>query len=378
MTLLHSRSPLIVALALLLGACTINTGTVVPDENVEYKREREAGRNLEIPPDLTSSSINDRMAIPGGTSYREFEGQQASARREQGSSAVLPETTGVDVRRDGDARWLVIQQPPELVWPKVVQFWQESGILLQEQNPAVGVMRTAWLENLRDIKSDFITDTLRSVVGGLYDAGTRDQYRVRLDRGTQSGTTELFLTHFGMEEQINAGTTGQGDVAVWVPTGRDPDLEAIMLRQIMVYLGESRERAEQLIAAGVKRETERARLSTSPQGSSLLIDEPFSRSWRLVGLALDRVGFAVEDRDRTGGIYYVRYNDPAAEAKEEGWLSKLAFWSSDDDIDKQNRYRVRVDSRGAGTEVTVQDEQGQRVDTPTAQRILTLLHEQLR
>jgi outer membrane protein assembly factor BamC len=74
----------------------------------------------------------------------------------------------------------------------------------------------------------------------------------------------------------------------------------------------------------------------------------------------------------------VRYNDPAAEAKEEGWLSKLAFWSSDDDIDTQNRYRVKVDSRGAGTEVTVQDEQGQRVNTPTAQRILTLLQEQLR
>ncbi|MEJ2576947.1 MAG: outer membrane protein assembly factor BamC [Gammaproteobacteria bacterium] len=290
---------------------------------------------------------------------------------------MLPEMAGVSVQRDGDERWLLIQLPPEQVWPKVVEFWQQNGILLQEQNPTVGVMRTAWLENLRNIGHDIVTDTLRSLLGGLYDPGTRDQYRVRLDRGTQPGTTELYLTHFGMEEQFATGTTGEGDVAVWVPTGRDPDLEAIMLRQIMVYLGESRERAERLLAAGVERGSERASLVTSDQGSSLLVDEPFSRAWRLVGLALDRVGFAVEDRDRSAGTYYVRYNDPAAQAKEEGWLSKLAFWSSDE-VDTQQRYQVKVNSRGAQTGVTVHNEQGQRINTPTATRILTLLHEQLR
>ena len=110
----------------------------------------------------------------------------------------------------------------------------------------------------------------------------------------------------------------------------------------------------------------------------MLVNDSFSRSWRLTGLALDRVGFAVEDRDRTEGVYFVRYNDPAAEANEEGWLSKLAFWSSNDEVDKENRFQVRLEPSQSFTEVSVHDEEGVRLNTPTASRILTLLHEQLR
>jgi outer membrane protein assembly factor BamC len=108
-----------------------------------------------------------------------------------------------------------------------------------------------------------------------------------------------------------------------------------------------------------------------------LVDETFSRAWRLVGLSLDRVGFAVEDRDRSQGIYYVRYNDPSKEDADKGWLSSLAFWS-DDDIDKTTRYQVKVGTTTERTVVIVADEQGQRDNSPTAIRILTLLQEQIK
>ena len=111
--------------------------------------------------------------------------------------------------------------------------------------------------------------------------------------------------------------------------------------------------------------------------AELLIDEGFARAWRVTGLALDRVGFAVEDRDRSDGTYYVRYNDPAARAKKEGWLSKLAFWSDDTKIDDKVRYRVKVDSSAQGSVITVLDDAGQRDLSTTAERILTLLHEQI-
>ncbi|MCB1803324.1 MAG: outer membrane protein assembly factor BamC, partial [Gammaproteobacteria bacterium] len=91
-----------------------------------------------------------------------------------------------------------------------------------------------------------------------------------------------------------------------------------------------------------------------------------------------RVWFACEDRERSQGIYYVRYNDPAKEDADEGWLSKLAFWSDDKEVDKLNRYQVKVGSRGDQTVVLVTDDNGQRQGTPTAIRILTLLQEQIR
>ena len=114
------------------------------------------------------------------------------------------------------------------------------------------------------------------------------------------------------------------------------------------------------------------------EGVQLLIDESFSRSWRLIGLALDRVGFAVEDRNRSEGIYYVRYNDPSQAEADEGWLSGLAFWSDDKKVDKINRYQVRVGSLDDRTVVYVADDKGQRSESPTATRILTLLKEQIR
>ena len=109
-----------------------------------------------------------------------------------------------------------------------------------------------------------------------------------------------------------------------------------------------------------------------------MLDEELGRAWRLTGVALDRVGFAVEDRDRTNRIYYVRYNDPLKETDEPGLLDKLAFWRDNDrNIDKENQYQVGLDADGAGTRVVIRNKEGVQQNSETALRILTLLHEQI-
>jgi outer membrane protein assembly factor BamC len=315
------------------------------------------------------------------TSYSEFvtdrklRDSQGGPMRAGGS--VLPEIRDIEVRRDGDVRWLLVNAPVDDVWQRVVDFWQENGILMLEQDPTVGIMRTSWLENRAEISRDFITNTIRKALDGLYETGTRDQYRVRLERSPNDGT-EVYLTHFGMQEQVIADGSGGVENTVWVPRDRDPDLEAEMLRRMMVFLGAADERARVQLAAGAQRTPARSQLINTSQGTELRIDQQFNRAWRLVGLALDRVGFAVEDRDRSAGIYYVRYNDPSKEDADQGWLSSLAFWSDEEDVDKVNRYQVRVRPGDGQTRVSVANEQGQADASPTALRILTLLQEQIR
>lgn len=375
-------------LAVGLGACgSVNVEDVLPDKSVEYKRERQAERNLEIPPDLTSDRINDRMSVPDtfgdvSTSYSEYvtdrklRGVDEGPRRSVGGD-VLPTIRDVEVRRDGDLRWLLIDADAEVVWQRVIDFWQDNGILMAEQDPTTGVMRTSWLENRAEISRDIITDTIRKAFDGLYETGTRDQYRVRLER-TPDQKTELYLTHFGMEEQVVASSSGGVETTVWVPRKRDPGLEGEMLRRLMVFMGSADERARVRLAARGRTESNRSQLINTRDGTELQVEEGFDRAWRLVGLSLDRGGFAVEDRDRNQGIYYVRYNDPSKQDADKGWLASLAFWSSDDDIDKVNRYQVRVGTRSGQTVVHVFDEQGGRDNSPTALRILSLLKEQLR
>ena len=378
------RILVIAFIAFALNACTTyNEGNILPDKRVEYKKSRQAENALEVPPDLSQDTIAQGGVVfsgssPAVTTYSEYQAARSGTRVSGRSSrTVLPENPKIEVRRDGDKRWLVIQAPAEAVWDNVLDFWQENGILLVEQDPSAGVMRTSWIENRADIKTDMITNFLRKAVDGLYAAGTRDQYRVRLER-TGPSSTELFLTHTGMREELVSGIGDTDtDQSVWVPSGTDQELEAVMLQKIMAFMGTSEARAAEQL--GSTAGTTSKRMSTLYTGSDspyMAVHTDFARSWRLVGIALNRVGFTVEDRNRSAGNYYVRYNDPSDDVEDKGWLSGLAFWSSDKDAESQ-LFIVNVSGEEPAT-VTVRNENGAPAPAGTASRILTLLHEQLR
>ena len=372
-----------------LAGCGGTTGPgkvkVLPDRKAEYKKSQQAERNLEIPPDLTSSSINDTLVVPNtrsdtstlsGYIDREKAAGGTGSRSVQG---VLPKFDGMEVRRDGDQRWLEIQATPEDVWFTTLDFWQESGILLIQQDPEVGIMVTDWLENLANIKTDFVTDAIRGLVNSLYSSSTRDQYRVRIEPGLNPDTTELYLTHRGLEEKVIQDPGGDLERTVWNPRGTEQDLEVEMLRRLMVYMGTNEQRSQSALTGKSEATQPRSQIIRNNNEVSLRFDVDLARAWRLTGVALDRVGFAVEDRDRSLGTYYVRYNDPMKDSEEPGFLSKLLFWRDKDrNIDKENQYQVNLQPNSASTQILILNSEGVRDNSETALRILTLLHEQLR
>ena len=370
----------------LLGACSSlpDLDDVLPDQTVQYKKQKSAEENLEIPPNLTRSSIEDSLVIPdaggkGSKTYSEYVGERT---RQRGATAtggeVLPKVEKVSVKREGNDRWLEVEAAPQLVWPRVIAFWRQQGIPLVEQDPAVGVMKTDWLENRADIQRDIITRTLSKVASGLYSSGTRDQYRVRLEPGTKAGTTDLYLTHRGMQEKLVKDMAGVEKGTFWEPRPTDPGLEAEMLRRLMVYLGAADKQTLQAVAEKPEQRGRAELLKQRDGTSALVIEEDFARAWRLVGVSLDRVGFAVEDRDRSAGIYYVRYDDPNKDQpKKEGFLSKLKFWG-DEKVDTVSRYQVKLASEGNRTTVKVLNDAGVQENSTTATRILTLLQENIR
>jgi outer membrane protein assembly factor BamC len=366
-----------------LSACaTPDLDDILPDQTVQYKKQRAAEENLEIPPDLTRGTIEDALVIPdaGGTGSKTYSEYQSERTRRRGTTAsggeVLPKVERVTAKREGNERWLEVESPPQQVWPKVVAFWREQGILLVEQDPAVGVMKTDWVENRADIQRDIITRTLSKVAGGLYSAATRDQYRVRLEPGPKAATTDIYLTHRGMQEKLVTGVAGDERGTFWEARPSDPGLEAEMLRRLTVYLGAT-EKSSAQPAANTERPLSRSQIVKQGDASVLVIEDDFARSWRLVGVALDRVGFAVEDRDRSAGVYYVRYDDPSkGQEKKEGFFSKLKFWGGEK-VDTVTQYKVKLAAEGSRTRVTVLGDKGIEDNSPTATRILTLLQENL-
>ncbi len=177
-----------------------------------------------------------------------------------------------------------------------------------------------------------------------------------------------------------SSTAAQGtgfDGTVWQPAPPNPELEAEFLKRLMVKLGADEAKAKAQVAARTTRD-ERAKLVSESDGAMLLnVAEPFDRAWRRVGLALDRVGFTVEDRDRSKGVYFVRYVDPATDNKKEGWLDKLAFWRTSEPA-KAIQYQVIVKSASDDTQVQVLGKDGQLDTTGASKKILALLYDQLK
>lgn len=363
------------AVAALLSACS-TFEKLVPDRRLDYKQSR-AEASLEVPPDLSSPEMDESMLVPearqaGGATFSEYAGERRGPRAAAQTSGVLPQFDKMHIERDGNKRWLVIQAEPSQVWLKIREFWLQNGFLISMEDPRIGVMETDWAENRADIPQDMIRSFLGKILDSVYSAATRDKYRIRLEPGAKPGTTELYLTHRGVEEVV------QGESTLWQERPNDPELEAEMLNRLMVSMGTEETKARAMLTeARTQQAPARAHLIKDADGNAVLtVEEELYRAWRRTGVALDRIGFTVEDRDRSNGIYYVRYNDPLKDEKKKGWMSKLAFWSNGD-APAANDYRISLNEDKGTTRIVVLSKDGKPERSSTATRILTLLHEQL-
>ena len=370
---------------LLIGVLAGCSGNILPEsKKIEYK---SAGKlpPLEIPPDLTQQSRDERYAVPdvsagkGTATYSAYSSERSGQARTTTAQDVLPQVDAMRIERSGTQRWLVVGGSPEKLWPGVKEFWQELGFLVNVEIPEAGILETDWAENRAKIPQDIIRGTLGKVFDSLYSTAERDKFRTRLEKGAEPGTVEIYISHRGMYEIfVNEGKSE----TKWQPRPADPELEAEMLRRLMVRLGVEESRAKTMVAADQKQE--RAKLSRATDGAgALLLEEAFDRAWRRVGLALDRVGFTVEDRDRSQGLYFVRYVDPEIDSKkkddDKGILSKLMFWKGGaSDKPSQAQYRIHVKTTGESTTVQVLTREGGVDRSDISKRILGLLHEQLK
>ena len=381
----------VTVVAAVTGCSTVSD--LLEPEKIDYKSASKNTKNnrLDVPPDLSTPKGDSRYSVssnPSGTATAsDYSAQRApgstaaatttAANKATGEGAVAPAANaaaGLRIERAGKQRWLVAKQAPEVLWPKLKNFWEEQGFRLAMEKPEAGVMETDWAENRAKIPKDFIREALGKVFDGLYSTSERDKFRTRLER-TADGSTEIYISHRGVEEKLQGQAMNQSPV--WTNRPSDPELEAEFLGRLMAALSGRDLKTAKADVKGAAAAADRARIVKEGGASFVQVDEGFDRAWRRVGLALDRVGFTVEDRDRTGGVYFVRYIDQESDAKKsEGFFSKL--FSSKDENKGAQRYRIEVKAAGDGSRVSVKDDKGASSATDTAGRILALLNEQLK
>lgn len=368
-------------LASLLAVALAGCSDMSLTKKIDYKSQTTSkAPTLEVPPDLSQVTRDDRYLVPdtagkGSATYSAYSADRTPAAQAQ-NSTVLPTVDKVRVEREGNQRWLVVAMPADKLWDTVKDFWQETGFIIAIERPEAGVMETDWAENRAKISDGIFRDTLGKFLDTFYSTGERDKFRTRFEPGATPGTTDVFISHRAMEE-VYTSTTKED--TRWQPRQADPGLEAEMLRRLMVRLGSEEKRAEVAVASA--KVESRAKLSKGAGGADAVeVSERFDRAWRRVGLALDRVGFTVEDRDRSRGLYFVRYVDPEFDnrKKDDGWLSKMAFWrSAEPPASSRVQYRIHVAESGDASLVQVLTPEGGADKSDTAKKILGLLAQQL-
>lgn len=373
---MHKRL-VVLAGVLLLGGCSSLNDWMEGKDRTPY-RTSSTLPPLEVPPDLTSPSRDNRYVVPDSTpSAATLSGYQAERREAKpGAGAVLPTFDHMRVERDGTQRWLVVDEPAEKLWPAIKDFWQENGFLIKTELPEAGVMETEWAEQHPKVPQSGIRALLSRALDESYSTSERDKYRTRIERADGGKTTEVYIAHFGMEEVYTArdAGTGQPTDTRWQPRPSDPGLEAEFLSRLMVRLGAKEDRAREAVKTAAAAE-QRAKIAKGASGELLEVYEPFDRAWRRVGLALDRVGFTVEDRDRQKGVYFVRYADPDSDVAKPGFLERI--FTTNRKLNAQ-QYRIQVSEAGTMSRVNVLDKDGTADSSKSAQRILALLQDQLK
>ena len=448
-----------IAVAMLTGCAA--TDALNEQSRIDYKsvNTQRPNAGLDVPPDLTSPRLDDRVVIPARAG--EAAAGSAAAARPSGAGAaaagataiatvpvgnagsppvsqsatpsapqsappvqplatrtnvieprLLPSVDGARIERSGNQRWLIVNQAPEKVWSVIREFWQESGFTIQSENPEAGILETDWAENRVRVPQGFLRNALGRVFENSNTSGERDKFRTRLENN--AGATEVYISHRGLREVV----VGQlRDSTKWEMRPNDPELEIEFLRRLMVKFGPEPQRAAAGAApaggaatgsnstainasatnpaaaatggaaagssAASAAASDRSRFINNEGVAKVELGEGFDRAWRRVGLALDRGGFTVEDRDRSQGVYFVRYIDPESAARNSsppGFFSRL--FSSDSKATNAQQYRIKVEGTAQASSVLVQSRDGQpvanEVDKQTAVKMLALLNEQLK
>jgi outer membrane protein assembly factor BamC len=349
-----------VVLVLLVGCSTLNED----GKRIDYGAAAVKVPSLEIPPDLTAPAGDDRYKIPEGETGSVATYSAYSKADNQNRTGILPDIPGVHIERNNAERWLVVNEKPENVWPVVKAFWLDLGLTIGSEDKAAGVMETAWAENRAKNTKTNSSEASNQELDFAYETSQRDQYITRLQRSKDGASTDIYITHRGLK-LVPASTKSNPQ---WEARPSDPELEAIMLQRLMVRFGASESRATKEVAATDSVATAGAAVAAGPAiapepagmaslrensaGNTIIfINDPFDRSWRKVGLAIDSARLKVEDKDREKGIYYL-----SPVKLERSWLDTLEFWKSS--VDTTTHYRVIVKDGGTSCEVSIVDQNG--------------------
>jgi len=345
----------------------------------DYVNSSKAKR-LEIPPDLSEIESNSSYNVPGeAKSYRDYierENNGLAGNPNLNQKQVIANPDGMRIIKSGNLRWLLVEKEPDLIWPHVKDFWEDLGFRVSVSNKRTGIIETEWMDT-DDIKLDQNKGALSTFdkwLDSLSGFADKRKFRTRVEIG-ENGFTEIYIsqrsaeaaadqhtriieaqknynpsTAYKIEEYKSDESSGKKLEVSEQREIDDYEIDSELLTRLMIKLGASDLDAKKKVEN--PETVTKTELIQSKNDSYIVMFDPYDRAWRRLGLALDIIGFVTEDKNRSEGIYYVRFNEielpKEKNTDDESIIDSLIFWGDDEDSvndkdDKNNEKDQSVD-----------------------------------
>jgi outer membrane protein assembly factor BamC len=322
---------------------------------------------LEVPPDLSEPDSNEVLALPNiaGTDSTYLAYTNSGLSENTGVKVADAKPTGIKVIRDGASQWLEINTNAEKLWPQLKIFFNGVGFEIKSEDKALGVMDTNWLES----RAALPTNWFSKILNRISSTGLRDKYRARLEKTDNPEITLLFITHQGLKEHAADTSSGEALKLWWETRSSDPELEAEMYQRFLIFSDVSKADSMKLVKNSIAKE--RTQIIDKDETKMLQVGEAFDRTWRRVGIALDRIGLFVEDRNRSNGLYYLKITDDFREKikEDKSWLSSL--FSDDSSAKLKDRYLLNVNDEKGTSLISVYETSGAKADIRFVNQLLS-------
>ncbi|HSC76442.1 MAG TPA: outer membrane protein assembly factor BamC [Pseudomonadales bacterium] len=349
----------VVAIALTLSGCGFFFGPegVFRDRGDDYLKA-EVTAPIKLPEGNEGERIGQLFVIPKAGNPNVRLPEEFTVPKPASSDRVTEQRNEVKIQKLGERRWIDINNPPGEVWPGVHGFLEERGIALADQNPTSGTLETVWL-------------SLKDDASGADTAMGKDRYRIELEPGLRSNTTEIHVL------QMTASGAA-GERMMWPSQSTNPDRETWMIKELAAYLAKDNASQASMLAQAIGSSEPRVALLDVPEPNlSMRVD--YSRAWVSVNGSLNRDGFHVDNANREQGQWQVTYSTAAAKAngdeghEEPGIFARVAkfFDFGLGESDEPESYRVLLQQQPEDTvRVTVRDSKGESLPQSDADRLL--------
>lgn len=291
------------AIALLTAGGLTACGSMFGDSGVfrdrsdDYKNAPLTDR-LEVPEDLDKTAFQDIYAIPPSSEELLLEGDFEVPRPAPLVNANSDDV--VRIQRLGTETWALVNIAPGQLWPQVRSFLSAASLPVARIDAREGILESAWLE--------------------LDGAPMASRFQFRIEQGVQRGTSELHIL------QMNQA----GDLNSWPEESDNFEQEQDVLRAVAQFIANSSEAAPVSMMADQSIDDEgRISIQETEAGRPYIqVRLPADRAWASLARALEQSTFQITDRDRSKGLYYVRFLGPQSE-EDGGWFGWL--FSNDDE-----------------------------------------------